>query len=363
MVSVYSGLVLLIRGHLRWGIFGIDDFLAAIATLLQAGEVTAILLALRFGVGTSFKLLTTEQVRRASSATFTGNVLFILSTGAAKCSVIFLMMRLFNLIGKRANRDAKSRIYRILCLCAIGFVCIWTVGAIIGLSVDCSPSELIYPATSAQKCPGQVTRWEVIMAFDVVTELLLVILAITIILPLQLTVSMKIPVVMAFAFRLPCAALSILHFHYVGNYVHSNPDGLRVIPVLNIMQVQLCWSLVSATIPNLKAFIRSFNSGFGLGLDIDAAYGTSGGYGGRTDYELSQLGKSAQRSHNRSYAEPEREEGRPVKQDLSKNSDTSRDQHFSFHEQEGSVTSVGSQDQIIRKDVQWHITYEDDHAR
>ncbi len=348
---------------MRWGIFSIDDFLAAAATVLQAGEVAAILLALRYGVGTSFDLLTHEQIQSASSAVFAGNILFILATGTAKCSVIFLMMRLFNLIGTRANNDAKSKLYQTVCVCVIGFMCIWTLGSIIGLSVNCSASVLIDLASSAQMCPGQRMRWEVIMALDVITELSLLILAITIVLPLQLTIKSKLPVVMAFEFRLPCVALSVLHYHYIDDYVHNNADGLRIIPVLNLMQVQLCWSLVSATIPNLKAFVKSFNSGFGLGLDIDTAYGGSGGYGGQSDYELSRLGKSIQRSHNRSHAEPERDEIEPIKQDFSRQIDSVRNQKLSLHEQEGSITSMGSQEQIIRKDFQWRVTYEDNQTR
>lgn len=171
-----------------------------------------------------------------------------------------------------------------------------------------------------------------------------------------------------------CGGLSILHNHYVHDYVFNNQSGLRVIPVLNIMQVELCWSMISAMIPNLKAFIRSFNSGFGLGFDLDAMtnkYGSGKQSAQRTaDYELSQMKSSHSAHPSRSgvtHSQHDIEEARPRTQDIDENPITTSNYRAgatSTHEVEGdSVNSVGSQDQIIRKDIQWQVSYEEAHAR
>lgn len=357
----------MLRAHLRWGTYGPDDALAAIATALHGAEAAVVFFALGGGVGTSFELLSGEQISHASKDIFAANILFISASALTKCSVVFLAMRLFNLQGARASHIPKSTIYQKLCGCVIALVCIWAVGSIVGLCVRCSPATFIDPELSPQTCSEQVTRWAAIMAVDVLTEVLLVLLAAVIILPLQISLSMKWPVVLAFAFRLPCAALSVLHFVYIRNYVEKNPDGLSIIPVLNFMQVGLCWSLVSATIPNLKSFVKSFNSGFGLGLDVQTAYGTSSN-GGRLDYQLSSRSRSGQKSQTRSRSESEPCERHvcPAATREAPNygiEAAERGTIISVHEHQGSVGSVGSQEQIIRKDVRWGVSYEDVHAR
>jgi hypothetical protein len=50
--------------------------------------------------------------------------------------------------------------------------------------------------------------------------------------------------------------------------------------VVIFAEAQLCWSLISATIPNLKNFIKSFNTGFGH----ESGFSTLGGSGYRSGY-------------------------------------------------------------------------------
>jgi len=49
----------------------------------------------------------------------------------------------------------------------------------------------------------QFLRWQLITAFDVVTECILILLSIVIVLPVQIAFVLKCQVVLAFAFRLP----------------------------------------------------------------------------------------------------------------------------------------------------------------
>jgi len=127
-----------------------------------------------------------------------------------------------------------------------------------------------------------------------------------------------------------------------------------------LQQVQLCWSLIAATIPNLKSFVKSFSSGFGIQLDpsLTQAYG-SGRLGRGTGYEMGSLGPngtSKSRSGNQSYNDIERPTKLPQQmQDTGKNHHNARDQE--------SIASAGSQDHIIRKDVQWKIHYETNDER
>jgi hypothetical protein len=148
------------------------------------------------------------------------------------------------------------------------------------------------------------------------------------------------------------AALAILHLHFVGNYLHSERPGLAIVPVLVCLQVELCWSIISATIPNLKAFVKSFSSGFGLTIDLDA----STGYGSRAyrgaEYELGSVRKTtphASKNGSRNATVPDLEDQPAVMQHKKENNSARN---------EGSLTSVGSEDHIIRKAVEWKVEYE-----
>lgn len=59
------------------------------------------------------------------------------------------------------------------------------------------------------------------------------------------------------------AALAIAHAVYSAKISADPRPGLAFVPALALAEAELCWSLISATIPNLKSFMKSFNTGFG----------------------------------------------------------------------------------------------------
>ena len=126
-----------------------------------------------------------------------------------------------------------------------------------------------------------------------------------------------------------------------------------------IQQVYLCWSIIAATIPNLKAFVRSFGSGFGIGIDMETysnAYGSKASH--RNQYELGSVNKNNVGSrhgmshHDRSFHDIEDSSNR-----LNMRSGTTQ-----VHHDDGSIESGGSQDHIIRKDVRYQVRYENNNV-
>jgi hypothetical protein len=150
------------------------------------------------------------------------------------------------------------------------------------------------------------------------------------------------------------AGLAILRIHFVSNYAHSATPSLHIVPVLVCQQVELCWSLISATIPTLGSFVKSFNSGFGLTIDPDTTsrYG-SRGYAARGAFELGSMerGKSMLSSKGSRNATVKDSEDRAMDVLHRKEKRNSR-------EDDDSVKSLESLDHIIRKDVQWEVHYE-----
>lgn len=158
--------------------------------------------------------------------------------------------------------------------------------------------------------------------------------------------------------------LSVLHLHYVANYTGSGNPGIAIVPVIVIQQVELCWSLISATVPNLKSFVKSFSSGFGIQLDASLTQNYGSGRYGRSagGYELGSIpGKGSHKSDSagRSFNDPG--ESRRVLP-----ASTSHITTTTSTREHDSIDSAGSQDsrgRIIRKDVQWDVRYEPEVGR
>lgn len=141
--------------------------------------------------------------------------------------------------------------------------------------------------------------------------------------------------------------------------MHASNPGLAIGSILIVQQVYICWSIISSTIPNLKSFVRSFGSGFGIGVDMETyANGYGSKHSARNGYELGSVGrgntlasrKTASTHDNRSYNDMEHPDELPQARTAVESTPRNDD---------GSIRSEDSQQHIIRKDVQWKISYED----
>lgn len=129
-------------------------------------------------------------------------------------------MRLFNLVGPNAGQDLRQKAFHLVGLVAIVGVTLWGILSIVALSVDCAASG--YIQGDEAKCSHQVCfcehgsrlselrpnviqflRWQLITAFDAVTEGIILLIVITVVWPVHLALSRKFQVVLAFSFRLP----------------------------------------------------------------------------------------------------------------------------------------------------------------
>ncbi|KAF2180848.1 hypothetical protein K469DRAFT_444611, partial [Zopfia rhizophila CBS 207.26] len=268
---IYSSLVLIVRLHIKWNLYGPDDITATMATILQLGEVVPLFVAMKRGLGRPEHLLEASQIADAGKATFVAQIFLVLALTMAKCSVAALMLRLF-------TRDMKVT-YKswILCNGTVALAIAWGIGSIVATTMACSPSGFIRGSTEG-RCINPLTRWRIIAAFDIFIELLLFILPVIFVWPIQMKRYIKIQVIVAFGFRLPVIGFAAAHLHYVSIYANSSNIPQAMISALVYQQFELFWSLLAATIPTLKAFMRSFNSGFGMEIDLDGYGYCSGAY-------------------------------------------------------------------------------------
>lgn len=143
-----------------------------------------------------------------------------------------------------------------------------------------------------------------------------------------------------------------MHLNYLIRYTKGPPSPLLITHTLIWQQILLAVSLVTATIPNLKAFLQSLSARWGeADMGIYGVYGT-GNYGTRT-YELMSM--SAARI---------RDAPKPVTKESIlrvKASSEFNARVFAQQREVGERDSVGStsgesQDLIIRKETTFTVS-------
>lgn len=184
--------------------------------------------------------------------------------------------------------------------------------------------------------------------------------------PLQMSNYIKVTVVAAFAFRLPCVVLSSLHGVAIHRFVTSDDHGLSIANRLLWQQVVLGYTLVSATIPTLKSFIRGYNKALGRDVStrsrkLGGGYGleTYGHSGENSGLELRSVPHKGTKRGQGDFGDKIklRQDGDQYRANAFGDGDRTVDQH----KRRTSSGSHGSEDPIIRRDINISVEYEDAH--
>ena len=120
--------------------------------------------------------------------------------------------------------------------------------------------------------------------------------------------------------------------------------------IIGLAECELCWSLISATIPNLRAFIKTFNTGFGLN-DLKMEIWATGAH---VSVMKIRRERDADIPFRRLQSSRELDDNlRPVGQTYK--AEVTRGQS---PDERGSLRSGHSQEMIIRNPVDQEATYE-----
>jgi hypothetical protein len=284
------------------------------------------------------------------------------SLGLSKIAAITLTQRLF-------TRDMKKS--WVICTMVMILLVIWTIASTLLVSVGCSPRSLV-PEAASQTCPTIVARYKVVVATDIITDVVLVAVPAYLCWQLQMTIKLKLQVVAVFAFRLPLIALTSLFLTtWIRSLSIGNP-GVHRAPAIIYQQAELCMSLMAATIPCLKSFLRSFDTGSG----VKATFGSSNehGSGDRTGsngrnqqetYQLSSLERSRPATARTTLKGDDgtvRVNPRPFTSSRLRPAAT-RKNISAVSEQQAPAGLLGSsqgteEERFIRKETEWEITSE-----
>ncbi|KAJ4364576.1 hypothetical protein N0V83_009172 [Neocucurbitaria cava] len=275
-----------------------------------------------------------------ASTQYGNQIALYISLGFSKIATILLTQRLFT----RDMRKAWK-----ICNLVTGCVVIWTVLAAFLVSVGCSP-ESMAPKTRSQTCPSIIARYQFLVATDAITDVVLVIIPAYLCWQLQMSVLVKLQVLAVFSFRLPVVALAGLFLKSWVRSLSADNPGVDRTPAIVYHQCELCVSLIAGTIPCLKSFIRSFDTGSGVkaGLSSSNGYGSSDRTGTnglkQQSYQLSSLNRSKNGVSSQTQSRLEEDDG-----DIRLNS-LVRERSNRSGDSQGSRQGL-----FIRKDLVWEV--------
>ncbi|KAL6705998.1 hypothetical protein ACN47E_006100 [Coniothyrium glycines] len=322
---------LLLRIYIKRHIFSWDDYLLTASSIVALCQFCLCYAALKRGAGCS--LHDFEDAKVLGRIVFVARLLFLVSLYLAKLSVLAILCRVF-------VRDQPR--LKLLCSLTSGLIVSSAFGSIFASSVKCPTSALF----SNKHCDGQIIRWQLATAFDIVTEIAMLLLLPCLLWQVQMRLYMKMHVVLAFCSRISIVPISIVYLEAWQDYTKGPPSSLRVSQILIWQQILLAFSLITATVPSLKSFLESLSTRWG---EADMTrYGTSNHTWNGT-YELKDLNGV---------------ESRVTRTDPDMNNilvSPAFETHIYTSTQEiggrGSRASStgGSQDLIIKKETTWNV--------
>jgi len=260
---IFSCLIFAVRIFaVKWKNHGLDDSILGWAHIIGVGQWAAIFLGLHNGLGKSFDIVEDHLLIRMSKAVFASRILLMIVLSLSKLSVLFVIRSLF-------TWEKRQKIFLIDCSIAIS--ALWGVVSTLVLSAGCSPTYILSPTTS---CPNHVLKLQMVTALDIITECMIVSLPIILLWRMHMSRQKKRLVITAFVFRLPLAIISILYLLATTRFLSSHPTqpGTNLVPTILWQEILIGYSLMSATIPCLKSFVRGFTHG-GVGYLQNATYG------------------------------------------------------------------------------------------
>ncbi|KAM5469157.1 hypothetical protein MauCBS54593_004509 [Microsporum audouinii] len=291
--AIYVFLSMGLRAYVKREFYGLDDLVALVATFIAEAQYIAIFFGLSDGLGKYDGNFGKSHIRRIGRSLLLSEVFFLLGLLLAKVSLILLIRRLF-------SPDMRTHI--LTCDATLVLSILWGVGSMLGALINCSPAGLM--AFVNGTCSDIVLRWQAIGALDAFTELIIFGVAISVVWGIQMTPSRKARVLMAFIPRLPIIIFTILHIERTMGFTKKPKPSVSIVAPLVYQQIELCYSLVSCTIPNLGGYLLKFNTGMGITLGyVSEPYGSSREAGGSDSVQLSSL-KSIQKDNKPPASDP-----------------------------------------------------------
>lgn len=105
----------------------------------------------------------------------------------------------------------------------------------------------------------QLVRWQILLALDVISETLLVVVPVFLLLDILIKRSAKVTVTVVFGVRIADILFAAMNLARVASVPASSDPPLTIIPSMMWIQTEMLWSILAASLPCLKTFMRPFD--------------------------------------------------------------------------------------------------------
>ncbi|KAM5442078.1 hypothetical protein MferCBS31731_002907 [Microsporum ferrugineum] len=221
--------------------YGRDDFFLLGSAFVAFCQSILIFVSVSKGFGTSADLIDHDNLIILRRAFFSSEILYLTTLYLSKCCVICIFLKL---TPKKTHNRAT--------LATLGFCTLWAIGAIVAVGIRSGILDTkTVKAFSISYCKLKLVKWQVIVSFDVLSEIIIFLLAVHLIRGLQMRFGTKVVVLSAFAARLPD---------------HTNLT-LDLIDSSVWTQINLNYNVIACTIFALKPFTAAVSTNYGTAGD------------------------------------------------------------------------------------------------
>lgn len=161
-------------------------------------------------------------------------------------------------------------------------------------------------------------------------------------------------------------AFAVVHIYFINNFTVRPNTGVRLAAPIIYQQIELCYSLISCTVPNMKSFLMNFDTAIGMtvGGITSRAYPTGGAASGTgNSFQLrsmlrSRPGKEASTpAVEKTSTATLRPDPVNYKASIGPGAPAT-EERSSLSRDDKSDRTTNSEDMIIRRDVQWNVRYD-----
>ncbi|KAK1139857.1 hypothetical protein N8T08_011102 [Aspergillus melleus] len=262
-----------------------------IVTLLIATLISSILagvaasIAAESGLGKSPGMYSDAQFTAMQKAIYVTEILHVLTVGLGKLSFTALFYVLLS----------STRWSRAVVAAAV-FLVLWTVTMVIAASLECHPPEVWNLAEG--NCRDLTALWIYFGVSNILIETLLVALPSLLVYSIHMSLHKRVVVIGCFSIRTLDIVVTAVQIRYTHAFGAHSSISLELWPWFMCSQVLQTVTIISACVPYLREFLRSFPSGMFQPIENQSTglrytYGSTGNTGSdatlKHDYALYDL--------------------------------------------------------------------------
>ncbi|EWZ79704.1 hypothetical protein FOWG_16217 [Fusarium oxysporum f. sp. lycopersici MN25] len=224
--------------------FGTDDIWAVLSMASIASCAFSILLGIKYGFGRHEVFLTEEESRNYFKVFYVSIILYLVSLGAIKTTLLCQYYRAF----------AINKMRTVL-LVAIIFVSAWSISQILLSIFICTPIAAFWDRAIEGKCIPRNPAWYITAAGNIATDIMIIVLPFPVVIKLNLARRQRFVLLGVFCVGFLTCAISIIRMGYL--------DIKEDLTWVNVGSAcwsftELCCGLLCACVPTLRPFVSRY---------------------------------------------------------------------------------------------------------